>query len=318
MPAVFIAAASVFNLMALAGFYQPSDAGAILGGPEQLTDNNVFLTAAAPLDFKIARGPDEVAGFVVVDGSFLLSSNSSLSNVLPARDGLMIYKTRPGDNLSKIAANFDVSLNTIFLANPNLNERGLLRTGQELVILPVSGVLHEVKEGETLLTIAAAYGVDPDRIVKRNKQIAAGSTIIIPGAKTRNLPSAFRPVNNLPNLGKYFAIPTVGWNWGQLHPNNAVDIANACGTAVYAAAEGLVARASSGWNSGYGNVVAIEHPNGVSTRYTHLQKVGVETGQFVVQGDLIGSMGNTGNTDGPSGCHLHFEVIGAQNPFAKK
>lgn len=318
MPAVFIAAASVFNLMALAGFYQPRGAGAVLGGPEQSANNDVFLTAAAPLDFDIARDPNETAGFAVIDSSFLLNPGSSLSNILPTRDGLMIYKVRPGDNLSKIAANFGISLNTIFLANPNLSERSLLRAGQELVILPVSGVLHEVKEGETLLTIAASYGVDANRIIKQNQKIAAGSVIIVPGAKTRNPSSAYRPAGNLPNLSNYFAIPTVGWNWGRLHPNNAVDIANICGTAVYAAAEGLVAQASEGWNSGYGSVIVIEHPNGTSTRYAHLQKVGVETGQFVVQSDLVGNMGNTGNTDGPSGCHLHFEVIGAQNPFVKR
>lgn len=304
--------------MASAGFYQPPAEGAVLGGPEQLADDSIFLAPTAPLNFNIADNPDEMAGFALIDSSFLVNPGSSLSNILPTRDGLMIYKVRPGDNLSKIAANFGVSLNTIFWANSDLNERSLLRPGQELLVLPVSGVLHEVKEGDTLSTIAAAYGVDAGRIVKQNQKIAAGSTIIIPGAKPRSSSAVYRSAGNLPNLGNYFAVPTVGWNWGRLHQNNAVDIANACGTAVYAAAEGLVIQASGGWNGGYGNAVVIEHPNSASTRYAHLQKTAAEAGQYVVQGDLVGYMGNTGNTHGPTGCHLHFEVIGAQNPFAKK
>lgn len=115
-----------------------------------------------------------------------------------------------------------------------------------------------------------------------------------------------------------FIIPTAGWNWGGLHDNNAVDIANSCGTPVYAAAEGLIIeKASSGWNSGYGAYIKIEHPGGAKTVYAHLSKTTVSEGKYVGQGELIGNIGNTGNTHGPTGCHLHFEVRGAKNPLAK-
>ena len=126
----------------------------------------------------------------------------------------------------------------------------------------------------------------------------------------------------LPDLKDYFALPAIGWNWGQLHSVNAVDIANQCGTSVHAAAEGLVVSDSvlgsgaSGWNNGYGIFVLLEHPNGVKTRYAHLDKVLVKIGQYVSRGEEVGVMGNTGNTHGPTGCHLHFEVLGAKNPFA--
>ncbi|MBI2604018.1 MAG: M23 family metallopeptidase, partial [Candidatus Harrisonbacteria bacterium] len=43
----------------------------------------------------------------------------------------------------------------------------------------------------------------------------------------------------------------------------------------------------------------------------------VSVGDYVAQGDIIGYIGNSGNTHGPTGCHLHFEVMGARNPFAK-
>lgn len=304
--------------MALASFYQPLSYYDTLGGPEQPASKSAFLSAGAPLDFDIANSPDEVAGFVVLDESFIASSGSSLSNILPTRDGLMIYKVQSGDNLSKIAANFGISLNTIFWANSELKRGGMLRVDQELLILPISGVLHEIKEGETLSSIAVRYGVSADKIINHNKKISADSTIIIPGAKPPVSSVAYQTNSNLPNFDNYFAIPTVGWNWGRLHQNNAVDMANACGTSIYSSAEGLVSDVSVGWSGGYGNTLVIEHPNNTSTRYAHLREIKVEEGQYVVQGDLIGYMGNTGNTHGPTGCHLHFEVHGAQNPFAKR
>ena len=116
----------------------------------------------------------------------------------------------------------------------------------------------------------------------------------------------------------YFIIPTTGWNWGQLHSYNAVDIADSCGTPIYAAAEGFVLESvSKGWNNGYGQYIKIEHSNGSETLYSHFSQNAVAAGKYVSQGELIGYMGNTGNTHGPTGCHLHFEVHGAKNPLAK-
>ena len=89
-------------------------------------------------------------------------------------------------------------------------------------------------------------------------------------------------------------------------------------TSVYAAAEGLVIEAGNiGWNNGYGGYIKIKHPNKTYTAYAHLNKILVDEGKYVSQGAKIGLMGNTGNTHGPTGCHLHFEVRGAKNPFAK-
>jgi murein DD-endopeptidase MepM/ murein hydrolase activator NlpD len=123
-------------------------------------------------------------------------------------------------------------------------------------------------------------------------------------------------------MKSFFSLPVIGWNWGQLHNYNAVDIANQCGTPVQAAAEGLVVSdaelgsGSGGWNDGYGSFVLIEHPNGTKTRYAHLDKTLVKAGDYVARGEEIGMMGNTGSTHGPTGCHIHFEVYGAKNPFA--
>lgn len=86
--------------------------------------------------------------------------------------------------------------------------------------------------------------------------------------------------------------------------HKGLDIAAPEGTEIYAAEEGLVV--SSGWNwGGYGNVVMIEHPDGYATVYAHMIMVYAVEGQYVTKGQLIGFVGNTGNSFGN---HLHFEV----------
>jgi murein DD-endopeptidase MepM/ murein hydrolase activator NlpD len=119
-----------------------------------------------------------------------------------------------------------------------------------------------------------------------------------------------------------FIVPADGFNWGKVHHYNAVDISNKCGTPIRASAEGLVVpdeNFGSGignWNGGYGEFVLIEHPfgDGTRTRYAHLSKILVGVGDYVKQGQQIGIMGDTGDA---TGCHLHFEVYGAENPFIK-
>ncbi len=86
--------------------------------------------------------------------------------------------------------------------------------------------------------------------------------------------------------------------------HKGLDIAAPEGTEIYAAAEGQVV--SAGWNSGgYGNVVMIEHPDGYATVYGHMISVYATEGEYVQKGQLIGFVGNTGNSFGN---HCHFEV----------
>lgn len=105
-----------------------------------------------------------------------------------------------------------------------------------------------------------------------------------------------------------------GWRWGRMH--KGIDIANAVGTPIYAAADGIVDKA--GWNSGgYGNVVDLRHADGSITRYGHNSKLLVQPGQQVHQGQIIAAMGSTGFS---TGSHSHFEVHpsgkDAVNPIA--
>ena len=78
------------------------------------------------------------------------------------------------------------------------------------------------------------------------------------------------------------------------------------GTSLLAADSGTVIFAQVGWNGGYGNMVKIRHANGIVTLYAHMQGVYVSEGQRVSRGQQIGTVGNTGASEGP---HLHFEML---------
>lgn len=248
-------------------------------------------------------------------------------SVGPAFDpsGLTTYKVQKGDNLSKIASYFGISAATIVNANPGVKSKSL-KAGDTLKILPTSGVIYQTKTGDTLDSISTMFDVPKDKITQFNPSVNfsvaldPGVSIVIPGGTSNALLASAG--NSLPNFNSQFIAPANGYNWGILHHYNAVDIANSCGTPVVASAEGLVIPDESisdslgGWNGGYGNFVLIEHPFGdkVETRYAHLEKTFVQIGDYVKQGDEIGLMGESGEA---SGCHVHFEVIGARNPFAK-
>lgn len=292
----------------------------ILGGPAALAAADGALEPAllsVPFaQVSLAATDEDAAGFILLDATAVQNIENPLSGILDIRDGLMVYKVQAGDTISKIAAHFGVSMDTLRWANEGLRSQ-VLQLGQEFVILPVSGVVHRITAGETPESVAALYGVSADSIRNVNKSFEAGAFVIVPGGK----PQKSTPYSSakLPDLGSYFMKPANGWNWGRLHESNAVDIANACGTPVFAAAEGLVSETGSpqNWNDGYGGFLKVEHPNGTETLYAHLQEVIPKQGTFVVRGDTIAKIGNTGNVHGPTGCHLHFEVYGARNPLAK-
>ena len=92
-----------------------------------------------------------------------------------------------------------------------------------------------------------------------------------------------------------------GMRWGSLHPG--IDIGVGMGTPIRAAASGRVITAS--YSGGYGNLVVVDHGNGLATAYAHQSSMAVTPGQQVSQGQVIGYVGSTGFSTGP---HLHFEV----------
>lgn len=228
------------------------------------------------------------------------------------------YYVQPGDTVQSIAANFNISADTLLWAN-NITADTNLTVGQDLTILPVSGILYVVKSGDTLSQIAGTYKANVDDIIAFNNladesDIFIGDTLIIPGGvmPARNVPVTI----NVPLADDYFIYPAEGIITQGLHFYNAVDLANKCGTPVYAAAAGVVQRAvdNNQWNLGMGNYITILHGNGTVTYYGHEETIFVKSGDQVDVGQRIGLMGQTGDA---TGCHVHFEVIGATDPLAK-
>jgi murein DD-endopeptidase MepM/ murein hydrolase activator NlpD len=275
--------------------------------------------------------PDPI---VVQENSFLaISSPHNLSSktlgVLTGQEltgepenKIIHYIVEKGDTISGIAQKFNISIETILWAN-SLSKRSVLKPGQELIILPVSGIMHLVKRGETLSWIAKVYKADIEEIISFNNlnpdgKIFVGDLLIIPGAKKPTIPASPARFASLPNSYFICPIPSPCRITQGLHWYNAVDFSNGkCGEPVYAAAQGTIQR--TGYQRILGRYVRILHSNGVVTLYGHLSKILVSPGQAVSQGEIIGYTGYSGHTipAGPAGCHLHFDVRGGRNPFAR-
>ena len=236
---------------------------------------------------------------------------------------ISVYVVHKGDTLPSIAKMFGVSTNTIVWANDI--KGNVIKEGDQLVILPISGVKHTVKAGDTLQSIATKYKADINDIlafndVGINDKLNPGDVIIVPDGEVATVsnssssPSLNSSSNSLPTYSGYYMRPIKGGRKSQgIHGHNAVDLAAPTGTPIYAAADGVViVSKTGGWNGAYGTYVVVSHPNGTQTLYAHMSRNLSIVGQHVVQGQQIGAIGMTGQTTGP---HVHFEIRGAKNPF---
>lgn len=104
-----------------------------------------------------------------------------------------------------------------------------------------------------------------------------------------------------------------GWRISPLGDGNelhqGIDIAYAMGAPVVATADGQVIQ--SGWSGGYGNMVRIDHGNGLATLYGHNSELAVGVGQTVKKGEIIAFAGSTGKSTGP---HVHYEIRAGDTP----
>ena len=104
--------------------------------------------------------------------------------------------------------------------------------------------------------------------------------------------------------------------YGRVRPHLGTDFAAPIGTEIRATASGTVVK--SGYTRGNGNYVTIKHNNTYSTQYLHMKKRGVKKGQFVRQGDYIGTVGMTGNTSGPHVCYRFWKNGKQVDPLRQK
>lgn len=275
------------------------------------------LAVGGPLD---ASGPSLSS---TQDNALVAARNPSGTLVNFQQDQILVYTVKEGDVPSLVAEQFGISLNTLLWAN-NISNPNLIKVGDELIILPVSGVKYEVKKGDTIESIAKKFKGDAAEILSFNglaidEVLKVGTAVIIPDGElsvpVTPLPgSGISRFAGLPEFKGYYMRPILGGRKSRgLHGYNGVDLAVNRGNPVYASAEGKVIIVRDfGWNGGYGKYVVVAHSNNTQTLYAHLDGVSVLAGQQVTQGQTVGLVGSTGNSTGP---HVHFEVRGAKNPF---
>lgn len=295
---------SAVNVPLLTPLQNPDPRGAQGGGDVYVEDN--ALVSTGPV------GEDEIAE------SGYRSGEIRIHTIRPCTE-------ESCETLSHIAEMYGVSVNTILWANDIDNPKHI-QPGDNILILPISGVQHTVEEGETLGAIVKKYKGDLDEVIEYNQlasvdSISVGDVVVIPGGEIKSAPVArtyAAPTsvtgNNTSGGGLIDPLPA-GVCTQHLHGYNGVDMGAPAGTPIRAAAAGEVIVAKSGsWNGGYGNYVVIRHSNGTQTLYAHNSSNAVGLGAWVSQGDTIGYVGSTGRS---TGNHLHFEVRGGYNPYCR-
>jgi len=293
-----------------------------------------------------ADGGEDPSQFLLVEEGFLMKT-SSLTDQTARRaygEGLL-HTVEAGESIESIAEKYHVHPDTVRWANTFPPGIGL-KAGTQLIILPVNGVLHTVARGQTLLAIAELYDRPLEEIIRQNQiqggVIIAGQELIIPGGRPilqrptdiatgPPVPGQPKPKPTAPKPSTPTTTPPPKAPTGAVasatagifqnpcnncsitqyyHPGHyALDIqTKGANRPIFAAEGGTVIRAETGWNGGYGNVIEIDHGNGVVTLYAHNEVLYVKEGDSVSRGQEVAKMGNTGRVYGKTGIHTHFEV----------
>ena len=271
-----------------------------------------------------------------VSKSLITSPEEAADQITKESEKNEIYVVQSGDTLSTIANGHGLYVKDVLALNSGLTERTMLQIGDEIIItvpqpeLTIMTVEQSTYEEEyfaeveyvyndnwyttksvTLQEQEAGYHEVTALITKRNgteesREMIDEVVIKEPVKKivevgTQTPPTYIKPLSGgrqTSGFGRRKA-PTKGASTN----HKAIDWATPTGTAIWASSGGTVSVA--GWQSGYGYVVYINHPDGNQTRYGHLSKILVSVGQKVKQGQKIALSGNTGRSTGP---HLHFEL----------
>lgn len=271
-------------------------------------------------------------------------TNDAVENILKGnKEETVLHTVTEGDTMWDLSIKNEITVDDL-LYNNNLTEQSLLQLGDELVIktavpmISVRSYERVVYEAEEPFSTTEVKNdeefVDYRKVVTdgvNGKKNVTADVVYTNGEETDRLiieeVITVEPVTQVIEVGTQntppkksigtFIMPASGrisdrfGTRGGKH--KGIDIANASGTPIVASDGGRVE--FSGWQSGYGNLVIIDHQNGYKTYYGHNSANLVTVGQMVAQGELIAKMGTTGRS---TGNHSHFEVRvngTPQNPF---
>ncbi len=316
--------ASLFNT--IASFFGSNIEEFSASDPNKNSQNIALLKAPNSLKSSVGGGDVTIVDSTAIEPALNAVGDIGSDTHLSASQISLYYVVRKDDTISQIAKMFGVSVNTIVWANDLSGN--ILSEDQTLVILPISGVQHSVKSGDTVESIAKKYKSDAGEIRQFNDlsiedKLVVGDIVLVPdgeavpviakaSTKSSGVLKNLLPIRSV-SVGYYInPAPSARRSQG-LHGYNGVDLAAPTGTPLLASAGGtIIVSKNTGWNRGYGIYVVIAHDNGTQTLYAHMSRTIVSAGMRVVQGQVIGSIGSTGKSTGP---HVHFEIRGAVNPF---
>lgn len=313
-------------------------AGMILGAFKWKESTSV-AQALAPVP---TAGPEEelpdvqMPALGVPPGFAFIEREIQIKTNIPAdkpRYDVQEYRVVRGDSVFAIAESFKVSPETVLWANYDVlqDDPHSLAPGMVLKIPPTDGIYYQWKPNDTLESVAGEYKASIDDILNypgndidlTDPKIDSGSWVMLPGGEREFVqwlvPTIASGASGTSSTNQSAcpggAVGGGGFRWPAdnnfLSGNDywsghlGIDIAAGAGAPVYAADGGVVTMAQGGYNYGYGNVVQIDHGNGYSTVYAHLNAYFVSVCQSVGAGQQIATAGNTGNSQG---AHLHFEV----------
>ena len=219
------------------------------------------------------------------------------------------YTIKQKDDFFGIISSVGMDLDTV--VSVNMLKGVKENTGKSIFIPNMRGVIHHVRDGETIESISSFHGVPKQYILKVNKIITLSkSDLFIPMGKISSsdrqkfLNAGFTsPIaSKKTRLTSSFGSRKDPFT-GEHDFHEGIDLACSLGTPVRTARDGIIIVAGN--EGGYGNLVVVRHSNGYETYYGHLSKFLVKEGQKVKKGDIVALSGNTGRTTGP---HLHYEI----------
>ena len=323
-------------------FAAPSvSAGTIEPGANLQTQESVAMMVRRPAmeTVRVAGAISPVSSFSVGVALAAAASGEADAGVKPLAEIIdpsrpyVIYVAQPGDSASSIATQFDISLGVLLDNNPTVEDRDLIRRGQELIVPRQEGILYKIGYGDSLSDVVDQFdNITLEKIIsyrpnglQLDSALRQGEYLLLVGATEKPPPPpppAPEPIQRPagggpppPSADGRFSHPLSNWltvsdpfgtgrGGGRIHTGIDLDLFGYSGSPIYSSCNGTVIRTEYLTYS-YGYHVVVDCGDGWTTLSAHMSQINVNPGETVTHNSVLGTSGLTGYTTGE---HLHFEI----------